>query len=880
MAFNNGTGLRGNLAAAKLLQWLRWLLPLLALMLALGAASHEFRQIDMGAVHATFKQISLPATLLLIAAGMLVVSLNALYDVLLLRWLRIKANVAYVARHAWLASVLNNVAGFAGMTGAGIRYLALGNVGVTGRDAVAFAGLVLFSMPVGLSVLSTSVLFLHTDMLAQLTMPLNLAVLVLGLVSLYWVLFLLVAGGGGLHKRLLADTPPLAFPQRLGLLLVSLLDWLAVVLLLALCLWVVGERLPLDVLLAAFTVAATLGWVSMVPGGLGVFEGTMLVLLGGVVDDASLVLAALLLFRVVYYFIPFLFGVQMLSGMTLVKEGGGMDEFIRRFQAHPLLRLGQVPLRFLGQVSTQALAYLTFAAGVLLLVSAAFPAVATRLEALSPYMPLILREGFHLSSVMAGALLLGLARGISAGMRGAYHTTQGVLLLGIVVTLLKGLDYEEAMLLLVLSALLRANKAAFRHQGYPLTSRRSLRWLLAAGLALLLAAGLGEILYGSEQFTVRLGAFGHGADAARYARALIVMLLTFLAWLGWTWFSMPLPASMKLPDAGLLEQARRFYTGVGQTTYSYLTFLGDKYLLMGGAETALIQYGQQRNHLIALGDPAAADSAGVAEGIRAFRSMAEDYNRVAVFYQVDEANLHYYLNAGFALLKLGEKARVPLENFTLTGKKAQKLRTALNHGTRDGLSFEVAQHPLPEPLWRELQAVSDAWLEDKRAAEKGFSLGRFERAFLEQCSGFALVRQVGRLIAFASVTPDFGSAEEYRIDLMRHLADAPNGTMDFLFVNLMKHAAEAGYRWFDLGVAPLAGVGDSVWSPREERLIRLVYQYGNHFYNFKGLRDYKDKFNPQWRSLYLAYPRGVSLASILLDVAALVAGGYRQVLMK
>ncbi|WMP17472.1 bifunctional lysylphosphatidylglycerol flippase/synthetase MprF [Thiothrix lacustris] len=880
MTIQDKTASKARFPVAGILRWGRWLLPLLALLLALLAASREFRQVDMAAVHAAFKQVSLFNTLLLIVVGLLVVSLNALYDVLLLRWLRIKANAVYVARYAWLASVLNNVAGFAGMTGAGVRYLGLGNAGVAARDAVAFAGLVLFSMPVGLSVLSTAVLVLHTDMLVKLAMPSSLAVGVLGLVSLYWVLFLLVAGGGVLHRRLLADTPPLAFPQRVGLLLVSLLDWLAVVLLLELCLWVVGVKLPLDVLLAAFTVAATLGWVSMVPGGLGVFEGTMLALLGGVVNDASLMLAALLLFRVVYYFIPFLFGVQMLSGLPLVKEGGGVDEFIQRFQAHPLLRLGQVPLRFLGQVSTQVLAYLTFAAGVVLLVSAAFPGMAIRLESLSPYVPLVLREGFHLSSVVAGALLLGLARGISAGMRGAYHTTQSVLLLGIVMTLLKGLDYEEALLLLVLATLLRANKAAFRHRGYPLISRRSLRWLVAGLLALLLAAGLGEMLYGSTQFTVRLGAFGHGADAARYARALIVMLLTFLAWLGWTWFSMPLPASMTLPERGLLERARRFYTEIGHTGYAYLSFLGDKYLFLTDQETALIQYGHKRNHLIALGDPAAADSAGVAEGIRAFRSMAEDYNRVAVFYQVDEANLHYYLNAGFALLKLGEKAQVPLEDFTLVGKKSQKLRTALNHGTRDGLSFEVVQHPLEEALWQELQAVSDAWLDDKQAAEKGFSLGRFERAFLEQCAGFALVKQHGRVVAFASVTPDFGQRDEYRIDLMRHLADTPNGTMDFLFVSLMQHAAQAGYAWFDLGVAPLAGVGDSVWSPREERLIRLVYQYGNHFYNFKGLRDYKNKFNPQWRSLYLAYPRRASLASILLDVAALVAGGYRQVLMK
>ncbi len=537
-------------------------------------------------------------------------------------------------------------------------------------------------------------------------------------------------------------------------------------------------------------------------------------------------------------------------------------------------------LRWLGHLSTQILAYLTFAAGVLLLVSAAFPAVAERLEVLERYVPLLLREGFHLSSVVAGVLLLGLARGVSAGMRGAYHTTQAVLWLGMAVSLLKGLSLEEALLLLALSALLWANRGAFQRRGYPLTSRRSLRWLAAGLLTVGLAAVLGEALYGAEAFTVRLGTFAHNADAARYARALIVMLLTFLAWLGWTWFSMPLPEGMVLPDAGLLARARQFYTTVGNTGYSYLSFLGDKYLFFTHGDAALLQYGQKRNHLIVMGDPAAADAKGVVAGIQAFRRMAEAYNRVAVFYQVDEANLHHYLNEGFALLKLGEKAQVPLQDFTLVGKKAQKYRTALNHGTRDGLRFEVVQHPVPDALWEQLQAVSVAWMAAKQAAEKGFSLGRFDRDFLLQCAGFALVWHGEQLVAFASVTADFADHAEYRIDLMRHVADAPGGTMDFLFVSLMQHAAAAGYTWFDLGVAPLAGVGESAWSRREERLIRLVYQYGNHFYNFKGLRDYKNKFNPQWRSLYLAYPRRASLASILLDVAALVAGGYRQVLMK
>jgi phosphatidylglycerol lysyltransferase len=102
--------------------------------------------------------------------------------------------------------------------------------------------------------------------------------------------------------------------------------------------------------------------------------------------------------------------------------------------------------------------------------------------------------------------------------------------------------------------------------------------------------------------------------------------------------------------------------------------------------------------------------------------------------------------------------------------------------------------------------------------------------------------------------------------------------MDFLFVKLMQYAQEHGYEYFDLGMAPLSGVGQSSWSRRDERLLRLVYELGTSWYNYKGLRHYKEKFRPQWRSLYLAYPHDRAVHSILLDLAVLVAGGYRVLL--
>jgi len=81
-------------------------------------------------------------------------------------------------------------------------------------------------------------------------------------------------------------------------------------------------------------------------------------------------------------------------------------------------------------------------------------------------------------------------------------------------------------------------------------------------------------------------------------------------------------------------------------------------------------------------------------------------------------------------------------------------------------------------------------------------------------------------------------------------------------------------------MAPLVGVGETRYARAGERVARLAYEYGNRFYNYKGLRSFKEKFNPEWRSAYLAYPVLTPLPMLLIDSAALIAGGYRRIFFK
>jgi phosphatidylglycerol lysyltransferase len=69
-------------------------------------------------------------------------------------------------------------------------------------------------------------------------------------------------------------------------------------------------------------------------------------------------------------------------------------------------------------------------------------------------------------------------------------------------------------------------------------------------------------------------------------------------------------------------------------------------------------------------------------------------------------------------------------------------------------------------------------------------------------------------------------------------------------------------------------------APLWSRLGTFLYQHGDAFYKFQGLRAFKEKFNPVWEPHYLAYPGGLKLPRILGDVSALVAGGYRRIFLK
>jgi phosphatidylglycerol lysyltransferase len=309
-------------------------------------------------------------------------------------------------------------------------------------------------------------------------------------------------------------------------------------------------------------------------------------------------------------------------------------------------------------------------------------------------------------------------------------------------------------------------------------------------------------------------------------------------------------------------------------TDATLALLGDKRLLFAPDEDAFIMYQVRGQSWIAMGDPVGSEAAREALAWR-FREMADRHGGRAVFYQVDAENLPLYLDLGLTAMKLGEEGVVSLAGFSLEGSARKELRQAHRRAQREGLSFELVPPAAVPQYMDELRRVSDTWLAEKHTREKGFALGCFEPAYLAHFP-FALARFDGRIVAFANVLASAGR-RELSIALMRHLPEAPKGVMDYLFIELMLWGAREGYDHFNLGMAPLSGLESHPLAPLWHRLGTLIFQQGEHFYNFEGLRAYKEKFSPAWRPKYLAAPGGLGLPTVLLDVAALISGGIRGV---
>lgn len=822
---------------------------------ALWVLHRALATLSLSRIVAEFNAI--PAATVLAAIGLTALSYLVLtgYDALALRSIGRPLPYGTVALASFAGYAFSHNIGLALVSGGSVRYRIYSTAGLSSEEIAKVVVLCTLTFGLGSTAVAGITLTLHPSALAAATHLSSTVVFVLGLV-------VLAAIAGYLGLTLLWRRPFTLFGFAFSL--PTLGESVAQIALAVVEMTISASVLhvllpaeaavPIGTFVGLYILAVAAGTLSHVPGGLGVFETTLLLLMPGA--PSAGVLGAVLAYRLVYYVVPL--GV---AAMSL-----GLFEFAR--QRHRLQKVTDAAGAWLDRLSPAVIGTAVFVAGAILLFSGATPALDDRMSLLQEAVPLPLVEISHLLGSAAGLGLIILARGLFRRLDAAFVLTAGLLGIGIAASLLKGLDYEEALTLALVLAALVAGRGAFRRKASLFAQRFTPAWLATVGVVLAGSLWLGLFSYRQVAYADALWwQFAFAADAPRFLRASVVVAVLAAA-IGLVKLLRPAPPRPGLPGDDDLARAEAVLATAGGAE-ARLALTGDKNLLFSDSGRAFIMYAVERQSWVVMGDPVG-PAEEWADLVWQFRELCDFYGGRPVFYQVEAENLGLYADLGLSFLKIGEEARVALPGFTLESPTLRGLRQDHRRAAREGVVLEILERDRVTAELPALAAVSDAWLASKRGGEKRFSVGFFDPAYLARLR-CAVVRHGGTIVAFANLW-EGADRRELAVDLMRRRPDAPHGVMDFLFAELMTWGRAEGFAWFNLGMAPLAGMAGHPVAPLWQKLGAFAYRHGEDFYNFEGLRAYKQKFAPEWRAKYLATPAGLARAAAVVDLVTLISG--------
>ncbi len=842
----------------KLLVQAGALLSLSIVCLALWVLYHTLQEITLSDVLKSLRELS--AASIFLGFGITVASYVVItgYDVLALYHIGRPLPYWRAALAGFLASAFGNNIGFSLVTGGSLRYRIYSQAGLSALEIAGVTTMCSLTSGMGMAFILAVSMVLGTGEVTDtaIHVPPELRRTVGGLILALMAAYLIVTAVRPITLR--TRSWELRLPSAMTAFLQGSLATAEMLLVGSLIYVLLPTHTEVSFLsfLGVFVLALMAGSMSNVPGGIGVFETVFLLGLPEVPPAA--LLGSILLFRCIYYLTPLSLAAILFATY---------EALLQRSQ---IVRIHGVATDWLAELGPQVMAVIIIFAGMVLLFSGTIPATPEQHALLQSHLPLWMVEFSHTLASATGLGLIVLARGLSRRLKTAYHLTAILLVIGIIASFLKGLDYDEAIALTLILVVLLPTKPEFYRTASLFSQGFTVEWVSTLTAILAVTVWLGLFNYKNVAYSDGLWwSFAYDADFSRFLRATFVafaltggvMLINLLR---------PDPEP-ELADANELEKVRGIIKNEPETRAN-LALLGDKRLLFSDSGKSFIMYQVQGKSWIALGDPIG-PSAEHPKLLGTFRELCDRYGGWPVFYLVDAASLPLYIDLGLSLFKLGDEARVALQGFSAEGIASMEVREVHGSIRAQGVQFEMIKSAYVPALLPELKRVSDAWLAQTHTREQGFSRGFFEPSYLVRFP-CAIARKDDRILAFAILWAS-RNKEELALDLMRFHPDAPQGVMDYLLVELMLGGKAQGYRWFNLGIAPLSSFEGHPLSPLWHRVGRLIYRQSKHFRDLESLRRYEENFKPLWRPKYLASPGGFILPRILRDIARLTAGGKR-----
>jgi phosphatidylglycerol lysyltransferase len=488
--------------------------------------------------------------------------------------------------------------------------------------------------------------------------------------------------------------------------------------------------------------------------------------------------------------------------------------------------------------------------------------------------PVNIHYGMHKLIVVCGFALLMLTCSLIRGKRAAWSTAIIFLFLSTLFRLLSGGQVLTSILTCGLIVLLVICSRFFQARSDPPSLWRGYLALLG-GLGVVTLYTIGGFLLLYDQFEPLIDRYGidhvllrlfthahlyltHGTQAFVFGHVLPMLCLSAMIY-GFVMVLRPVAATL-FPGEQERQAAATLTRLYGKNSISYFALTKDKSYFFSASGRSVISYVLQGRVAVVAGDPIGPEEEMLAT-IQQFLAFCSEQDWTTVFWQVRDATVDLYRNAGLHLVKIGEDAIITLQTFTLAGNAMANVRSSAKRAEKEGIRIVITHGHVEDSEQRaQMEHLSRTWLASKGSSEMGFSMGHFDPYGDDEQIYALAVDSNNKLHAFVTFVPIYGR-HGWALDLMRRAEQAAPGTMELLLARSIEYFKKEGSDIVSLGLAPLSNVHRT-----DETFVRtsidfLTHHFGNPDKN-RSLFTFKKKFQPQWESRYLVYSHTLTLPTV------------------
>ncbi|MDZ4994752.1 bifunctional lysylphosphatidylglycerol flippase/synthetase MprF [Clostridium perfringens] len=783
---------------------------------------------------------------LLIIAALGIISYIPLsfYDFILKKKVGIRLKNSKLYKYSWIASSIASLLGFGGATSLAFKQYFYGDYVDDKKKLLKEIGKIVALNLTGLSIVCC------TYMGIQIYSWNSLGIIkyAIAIIALYAPGFIIYSA-----YKYFKTKDRLEFFSILGTIFISFLEWLTTIILIYATLRITGASISVNTFLPIYIEAAVIGIISMIPGGIGTFDLTFMNGLEGVGVPIEQTLLVIILYRISYFIVPAVIGVLL---------------FVHDFGSKINEKFNGLPYEIVSKIAYKVVVALVFISGAIITLSNIAPQYLFKIRLLKE---LLGKQVLGLSmgmSIVLGFLIMLISLMMKYRAKSIYKTSMFLLILGILLSLTRGINPYELVFIMIVAYILYLSRRMFYRESFVVSCKNT---IIDSAILMASFSVYFFILIRFGRYLKYVGIVRKMPYKMAYKFGFIAFVLVTVIYVAIYFFNVRRKIPVRVFDE-CKEDVERIIEEYKGDSLTHLVFLKDKYIYLNEDKDLFIQYEVYGDKLFVLGNPVG-NTENLFREIEKFCEYADNYGYTPVFYQVNDEMISYLHSNGYDFMKIGEEAKVDVKEFKVVGNKMKSLKTSRSKVTKEGYTFHMVEPPFSREFLDSLRDISDEWLDGRK--EKGFSVGFFDEDYLNKAPIAILKDAEGEIKAFANIMYMYDD-ESFSVDLMRFSNNTPRGVMDFMFISLIEYGKENGYEIFNMGMAPLANVGLSKYAFWNEKLALQVYENGQAFYSFKGLRRFKEKFSHKWEYKYIAYRRNTSILITVIQ-AALVCSRSRNV---